>query len=151
MPVTVRPARPDDYDQWRPLWDGYNAFYERKGPTAVSEETTRTTWARFFDGYEPMHALVAESEGRLVGLVHYIFHRNTTMFGPTCYLQDLFTAKEARGKGVGRALIEGVYEKARAAGSPRVYWLTHETNKTAMALYDQVAKLSGFVVYRQDM
>jgi GNAT superfamily N-acetyltransferase len=73
------------------------------------------------------------------------------MFGPTCYLQDLFTAKEARGKGVGRALIEGVYEKARAAGSPRVYWLTHETNKTAMALYDQVAKLSGFVVYRQDM
>ena len=149
--LIVRPVTRADYDQWRPLWDGYNAFYKRVGPTAVSEEVTKTTWARFFDGYEPMHALVAESEGRLVGLVHYLLHRNTIMLGPVCYLQDLFTTEALRGMGVGRALIEAVYEKAKLAGSPRVYWHTHETNKTAMRLYDQIATHSGFVVYRKDM
>ena len=107
------------------------------------------TWSRFFDAYEPVHALVAESEGRLIGLTHYLFHRSTTAIQPNCYLQDLFTNAEARGKGVGRALIEGVYEAARAAGSPRVYWQTHETNETAMALYDKVAEKSGFIVYRK--
>jgi hypothetical protein len=90
---TIRPAARADYDQWLPLWDAYNAFYKRVGPTAVSAEVTQTTWARFFDGYEPMHALVAENEGRLVGLVHYLFHRNTIMLGPVCYLQDLFTTE----------------------------------------------------------
>ena len=149
--LIVRPVTRADYDQWRPLWDGYNAFYKRVGPTAVSEEVTKTTWARFFDGYEPVHALVAESEGRLVGLVHYLLHRNTIMLGPVCYLQDLFTDAALRGKGVGKALIEAVYEKAKLAGSPRVYWHTHETNTTAMRLYDQVAEHSGFVVYRKDL
>jgi GNAT superfamily N-acetyltransferase len=151
MTVTVRAVRAADYDQWLTLWEGYNAFYERKGPTAVPLEITQLTWSRFFDGYEPMHALVAEDGGKLVGLVHYLFHRNTTMRGPVTYLQDLFTDANARGKGVGKALIEGVYERARAAGSPRVYWLTHETNKTAMRLYDYVANHSGFVVYRKDV
>ena len=98
-----------------------------------------------------MHCLVAEQGARLIGLTHYIFHRNTTMVGPTCYLQDLFTTAEARGKGVGRALIEAVYERAKQAGSPRVYWQTHETNSTAMLLYDKVAQRSGFVVYRKDI
>lgn len=147
----VRPATPADYDGWRPLWDGYNAFYERVGPTAVSEDVTRLTWQRFFDAYEPMHALVAEADGRLIGMVHYIYHRNTTMVGPTCYLQDLFTAEAARGKGVGRALIEAVYAAARAAGSPRVYWQTHETNRTAQRLYDTIADKSGFIVYRKNV
>jgi len=151
MPLTVRPVTPADYDQWLPLWEGYNAFYKRVGPTAVPLEVTNMTWARFFDGYEPVHALVAEQDSKLVGLVHYLFHRNTIMLGPTCYLQDLFTALETRGKGVGKALIEGVYEKAKAQGSPRVYWHTHETNKTAMRLYDYVATHSGFVVYRKDL
>ncbi len=148
--TTVRVVRPADYEQWLPLWEGYNAFYERKGPTAIPLEMTQLTWSRFFDGYEPMHALVAEDGGRLVGLVHYLFHRNTIMRGPVCYLQDLFTDASTRGKGVGKALIEAVYEKAKEAGSPRVYWHTHETNKTAMRLYDYVAKHSGFVVYRKD-
>jgi GNAT superfamily N-acetyltransferase len=96
-----------------------------------------------------MHALVAESEGRLIGLTHYIFHRSTTSIQPNCYLQDLFTDEAGRGKGVGRALINGVYEAAKRAGSPRVYWLTHETNHTAMQLYDKVAEKSGFVMYRK--
>ena len=147
----IRPVTRADYDQWLPLWDGYNAFYQRVGPTAVPIEVTNMTWQRFFDGYEPMHALVAEDDGRLVGLVHYIFHRNTTMLGPVCYLQDLFTDPSQRGKGVGRALIEGVCGQARLAGSPRVYWHTHETNTTAMALYDKVAQHSGFVVYRKEI
>jgi GNAT superfamily N-acetyltransferase len=94
-----------------------------------------------------VHGLVAESDGRLLGLAHYIFHRSTTAIEPSCYLQDLFTSKAARGKGVGRALINGVCERAKFAGSPRVYWQTHETNSIAMRLYDWVAERSGFVVY----
>ena len=149
MSLTIRSVTRQDYDQWLPLWDGYNAFYGRSGPTALAPEITRVTWQRFFDAYEPVHALVAESDGRLLGLVHYLFHRSTTAIQPNCYLQDLFTSADARGKGVGRALIDGVYERARLAGSPRVYWLTHETNHTARQLYDKVAENSGFIVYRK--
>lgn len=145
MSLVVRAARPEDFEQWLPLWEGYNTFYENVAPEAV----TRTTWARFFDAYEPVHALVAESEGRLAGLVHYVFHRSTWMLGPTCYLQDLFADPSVRGQGVGRALIEGVYAAAREAGATRVYWLTHETNATAMQLYDRIAERSGFVQYRK--
>ena len=151
MPPIVRPVSRADFDQWLALWEGYNAFYKRTGPTAVPPEVTQTTWARFFDGYEPMHAMVAESEGKLVGLVHYLFHRNTTMLGPICYLQDLFTDGSLRGKGIGKALIEAVYDSARLVGSTRVYWHTHETNHTAMRLYDHVATHSGFVVYRKEL
>lgn len=149
--LAVRPIAPGDRAAWQPLWDGYNAFYGRSGPTALPAEITETTWARFFDDGEPVHALVAERDGRLVGIVHYLFHRSTTMIGPNCYLQDLFTDPEARGAGIGRALIEGVYERARTAGSTRVYWQTHETNKTAMRLYGQVATNGGFVVYSATM
>ena len=147
--VSIRPVRQDDFAAWKPLWDGYNAFYGRTGVTALPDEITRTTWARFFDGYEPMHALVAEAEGSLLGLVHYLFHRSTTALGPNCYLQDLYTLPAARGRGVGRALIEAVYEQARAAHCGRVYWQTQEGNATARRLYDQVAEQSGFIVYRK--
>jgi GNAT superfamily N-acetyltransferase len=145
--LTVRSVRLTDLPQWEALWEGYNTFYQRTVPS----EITRTTWGRFFDGYEPVHALVAEQDGRLLGLVHYLFHRSTTLIGPTCYLQDLFTAEGARGQGVGRALIESVYERARSAGSLRVYWQTQETNVTAMSLYDKVAERSGFLVYRKQL
>ena len=109
----------------------------------------RVLWPLGADGYEPVHALVAECGGELLGLTHYLFHRSTTAIEPTCYLQDLFTSAAARGKGVGRALIKGVYAQAQLAGSARVYWQTHETNHTAMLLYDKVAEKSGFVVYRR--
>jgi GNAT superfamily N-acetyltransferase len=145
----IRFVTPGDYDQWLPLWDGYNAFYGRSGPTALAPEITAMTWARFFDAYEPVHGLVAEAGGQLVGLTHYLFHRSTTAIAPSGYLQDLFTSEAARGKGVGRALIDGVYRQAKLAGSPRVYWQTHQTNLTAMQLYDKVAERSGFVVYRK--
>ena len=147
--VSIRPVRQDDFAAWKPLWDGYNAFYGRTGVTALPDEITRTTWARFFDGYEPMHALVAEAEGSLLGLVHYLYHRSITALGPNCYLQDLYTLPAARGRGVGRALIEAVYEQARAAHCARVYWQTQEGNATARRLYDQVAEQSGFIVYRK--
>jgi GNAT superfamily N-acetyltransferase len=145
--LTIRPVRPEDYPSWCPLWDGYNAFYGRSGPTALPEAVTAQTWARFFDAYEPVHALVAERDGHLVGLAHYLFHRTTTRIEPNCYLNDLFTDPDVRGAGVGRALIDGVFAAADAAGVTGIYWLTHETNATAMRLYDQVATRSGFIRY----
>jgi GNAT superfamily N-acetyltransferase len=149
--VTIRSVAPTDFHQWLVLWEGYNVFYSRVGPAAVPAEVTKMTWARFFDSYEPVEAVVAERGGQLLGLAHYIFHRNTTMLGPTCYLQDLFTAEAARGLGIGRALINCVYDRAKAAGSTRVYWQTHKTNVTAQKLYDKVAESSGFIVYRKDI
>ena len=147
--LRIRPAARSDFEQWLPLWDGYNAFYGRSGPTALSPDITRMTWARFFDAYEPVHCLVADSGGRLLGLTHYLFHRSTTAIEPVCYLQDLFTDASARGKGIGGALINEVYREARQAGAARVYWQTHETNCTARALYDKLAERSGFIVYRR--
>lgn len=147
--IVIRVAAQDDLAAWQELWDGYNTFYGRVGETALPSQVTATTWARFFDADEPMHALVAERSGRLLGLAHFLFHRSTSALGPNCYLQDLFTVEESRGKGVGRALVMAVYEHAKSAGAARVYWQTHETNTIAMRLYDQIADKSGFIVYRK--
>lgn len=147
----VRPIRSDDFRAWKPLWDGYNAFYGRSGETALPEAVTQITWQRFFDPQEPVFALVLESKGQLLGLANYLFHRSTTRVELTCYLQDLFTAEPARGQGVGRALIEGVYAQARAAGITRVYWQTHESNAAGRALYDRLARHSGFLVYAHEV
>lgn len=144
--LTVRPLRPADRPAWDVLWAGYLAFYECDLPPAVTE----ITWARFFDPAEPMEALVAEDGDRLVGLVHMVFHPSTWVAGTTCYLEDLFVAEAGRGRGVGRALIEATAERARARGAERLYWLTHETNTTAQALYDRVARRSGFVHYLRE-
>lgn len=145
--VHVRPVRQDDEQAWRPLWIGYNAFYGREGDTALAPEITQATWERFFDPNEPVFALVAESQGKLLGITHYLFHRSTTRLELTCYLQDLFTDDRERGRGVGRSLIEGVVGAATAAGIERVYWHTHETNTPGRLLYDKVAKHHGFIVY----
>ena len=147
--TAVRGIEKHDYDQWLSLFAGYNAFYGRAGATALPVEVIETTWQRFLEPTEPVHALVAEHNGVLVGLAHYLFHRSTTQIQSTCYLQDLFTSEQARGAGVGRKLILAVYDRALASGSPRVYWQTHETNETAMRLYNQVAERSGFIVYRK--
>jgi GNAT superfamily N-acetyltransferase len=151
QPILIRPIRRADLEAWQALWNGYNAFYGREGPTALSPEITRVTWERFFEPSEPVFALVAESEGGLVGLTHYLFHRSTTRIELTCYLQDLFTLPAARGQGVGRALIQGVYEAARSEGIKRVYWQTHESNAAGRQLYDKVAKHFGFIVYAHDV
>jgi GNAT superfamily N-acetyltransferase len=149
--VDIRPVQRADFSEWKALWDGYNAFYGRSGATALAPEITETTWARFFDPHEPMHALVAEISGRIVGLTHFLYHRSTIQINTTCYLSDLFTADAVRGQGIGGALIRAVYEHAKQAGSPRVYWQTHETNAVARRLYDGLAERSGFIVYRRSL
>jgi len=149
--MKIRDLERSDYAAWLPLWNGYNAFYGRSGPTALPVEVTETTWQRFFDAREPVYALVAELDGSLIGLTHYLFHRSTTLIGPICYLQDLYTAPERRRTGVGRALIEAVYQRAQDSGSLRVYWQTHETNLVAQRLYEQLAERSGFIVYRKNL
>ena len=143
--MNIRMAVQADFAQWLPLWQGYQTFYK----VAIAEEVTAQTWARFMDPAEPMHCAVAEVDGRLVGMVHYIYHRSCWTAGDYVYLQDLFANAEVRGKGFGRALIEHVYAAATAAGAARVWWLTHESNTTAMQLYDRIADKSGFVQYRK--
>ncbi len=118
--LLIRQVRKDDFQQWKHLWDGYNAFYGRKDATALPDEITRSTWTRFFDSYEPVHALVAEQSGQLLGLVHFIFHRSTISIQPTCYLQDLFTARRLVAKALaGRSFRKstGVPTKLAALGS----------------------------------
>lgn len=147
----IRPVQQQDLAGWKPLWDGYNAFYGRSGATALPAKITKLTWNRFFDPAEPVFALVAEAEGKLVGFTHYLFHRTTTRTELICYLEDLFTLPAERGKGIGRALIEGVYAEARRKGVRQVYWQTHVTNEPGRLLYDQVAEHLGFIVYSQDV
>lgn len=143
---SILPLAPADFADWLPLWQAYLTFYK----TSVSDEVTRTTFARLTSWAEPMGGFIARDEsGQAIGLVHWITHRSCWTIGDYCYLQDLIVAPQARNRGVGRALIEAVYEKARALGCSRVHWLTQETNATAMRLYDQVADRSGFVQYRK--
>ncbi len=148
---SIRALRRDDYAQWRPLWDGYNEFYGRSGATALPEPITAATWERFFSAAEPVHALVAAERNEVIGLVHFLYHRSTTRLGDVCYLQDLYTKESHRGRGAGRQLIQAVYEAARRANSTRVYWTTHTTNLAGRALYDQVAKHLGFIVYVHEL
>jgi len=149
--VSIRPIEASDYKQWRPLWDGYNAFYGREGETALPESITQATWGRFFSPTEPVHALVVVEESNVVALVHFLFHRSTTRLNDVCYLQDLFTAASHRGRRIGQQLIEAVYVAARAQGSSRVYWQTHVTNTAGRALYDKVARHAGFIVYSHEL
>ena len=145
--VVVRPVGRDERAAWEPLWNGYLKFYKATLPP----ENSDIAWTRLHDPGEPMHLLGAYVDGKLMGIVHYLFHRSTWMPDDYCYLQDLFVAEGTRGLGLGRALIEAVYEKAREAGSTRVYWLTHETNAPARLLYDQVAENLGFIQYRKNV
>ncbi|MCY1497850.1 Acetyltransferase (GNAT) family protein [compost metagenome] len=143
--LEIRPLTPDDHEVWMQLWKGYQRFYN----TEIDDATSAVTWQRFLDPAEPMHAALAWQDGQAVGLVHWVFHRSTWTQGDYCYLQDLFVAKGLRGGGVGRKLIEHVYAQAQAHGASRVHWLTHETNATAMLLYERIAQRSGFVQYRK--
>jgi GNAT superfamily N-acetyltransferase len=151
--VQIRAIQKSDQEGWRPLWDAYNAFYGREGPTALPESITAATWSRFFDPAEPVFASVAEDGGELVGLVHYLYHRSTSRLNGVCYLQDLYTVPARRGQGIARRLIQSVYDAARDAGSGRVYWHTQHFNTTARLLYDKVASHDngGFIVYIKEL
>ncbi len=143
--LTIRPIHAGERAAWEPLWRGYLAFYK----SSQTMEAMDVTWARLHDPAEPMFGLGAEAGGRLIGIVHYLYHRSFWTVGDYCYLQDLFVDPSARGQGVGRALIEAVEREARAAGASRVHWLTQEGNSTARALYDKLAERSGFIQYRK--
>lgn len=144
MSIVVRALTATDRAAWEPLWQGYLTFYA----TTLPEAQTDLTWQRLHDPLVPLHALGAFDGERLLGIVHYLYHVSAWTRGPYCYLQDLFTAPDARGRGVGRALIEAVYAAAQTAGADRVYWLTQEDNAVARSLYDRVARASGFIQYR---
>lgn len=149
--MNIRPPVETDFEQWCHLWRQYNEFYGRVGATALTDKIVQKTWERFFDKSEPVYCLVAEQGEQLVGLAHYLFHINTITIEPTCYLQDLFSLPNKRGKGIGRALLTEFYEQAKRAGTLSVYWHTHADNKEAMRLYDKMAQNTDFVVYRKSL
>ena len=144
--LSIRALRPEDRPEWAELWRAYLEFYETSVPGAVYD----STFARLLgDDPRDFNALVAESGGRLVGLTHYLFHRHAWKIEEVCYLQDLYAVPDMRGRGVGRALIEGVYAAADAAGAPTVYWLTQDFNETARKLYDRIGVLTPFIKYQR--
>lgn len=146
MPVTIRGLRPEDRDAWQKLWTAYLEFYK----STVPDEVYDVTFARLLgDDPQDYTCLVAEVDGQLVGLTHYVFHRHNWRIENVVYLQDLYAVPEARGKGVGRALIEAVYEAADAAGCPSVYWTTQDDNHTAQQLYDRIASKTNFIKYQR--
>ncbi|MGW4208605.1 N-acetyltransferase family protein [Lentzea sp. NPDC004789] len=140
--IEIGPLGAADRGRWQELFEGYNTFYQRTLPPETYDEK----WQAFQDD-KIIHALCARDGGTLVGITHFFRHPSTS--GPdVCYLQDLFTAPEARGRGVGRALVEAVAEWAQRQGCGRVYWHTSEWNETARRLYDQIAEKTPFVTYR---
>jgi GNAT superfamily N-acetyltransferase len=143
--MNIRPLKLTDKAEWLPLWQGYQAFYK----TDIPSTTTDITFSRFLNEAEPMFAFVAEDDGHLIGMVHYIFHRSCWTVNDYVYLQDLYVHSDIRGKGVGRKLIEAVYEEATRKGASRVHWLTQEDNNPARFLYDTIADRTGFIQYRK--
>jgi GNAT superfamily N-acetyltransferase len=143
MSLDIRAPIEADHAAWLPLWRAYQVFYKVDLPEAA----TTTLWARLLDPTEPVYAALAWRDGKAVGLAHWLTHRSTWSVADFCYLHDLYVAPETRLGGVGRALIEHVYAAAKADGCDRVYWLTHETNATAQALYNKVAVKTGFIHY----
>ncbi len=148
MSTTIRPLHASDHTAWHRLWTAYLEFYG----ASVPEEVYAATFSRLL-GLDPQDfsCLIAEVDGRPVGLAHYLFHRHGWKIENTCYLQDLYVAPEARGTGLGRALIEAVYAAADAAGAPSVYWLTQDFNHNARQLYDRVAKVTPFIRYNRPL
>lgn len=144
-PSTTRPLRKEDEESWLRLWKGYQKFYN----VDIAHETSQLTFQRLLDAAEPMHcALAIDGSDAPVGLVHWIYHRSNWTVGDYCYLQDLYVDNGSRGCGHGQRLIKAVYSAADEAGAARVYWLTHESNREAMKLYDRIAQRSGFIQYR---
>ena len=144
--VIVRALRAEDEDAWRVLWKDYLAFYETSVPDAVYTSTFNRLLG---DDPRDFSALVAEHDGRVVGLTHYLFHRHAWKIEEVCYRQDLYALPDMRGKGIGRALIEAVYAAADRAGAPTVYWLTQAFNDTARQLFDRIGVVTPFIKYQR--
>lgn len=142
--VTIESAEQKDYASWLPLWINYQTFYQ----TIISDEVTKLTWERFLTPSEPVYCAVAKYNGKIVGLVHYLFHRSTWAESNYCYLEDLFVSEDVRGQHIGKQLIEYVQQQAKKHHTSRLYWHTHETNLRGQRLYDWVAKKSGMIEYQ---
>ncbi|RXT52523.1 hypothetical protein B6S44_17280 [Bosea sp. Tri-44] len=145
--LAVRPLEAADRSDWEQLWIGYHAHGPFGGPPPPPA-VTEATFARVLAG-DPMLALVAVQDGGLVGIVHAVLHPVTSSDKPACFLNDLFVAERARRCGVGRRLVESLYDLARAKGAFRVYWHMQVANATAAKLYDSVASRSGHTVFRR--
>lgn len=143
----IRPVTAEDHDAWLPLWHAYLTFYK----TTLADAVTQSTWQRFLDTNESTNAALAWQDGKAVGMVHFIYHRSNWSINNACYLQDLLVVPEQRGTGVGRKLIEYVYATAKADGADKVHWLTHETNATAIQLYERIAERPGFIQFRKPL
>lgn len=143
--VQIRPVTEQDHAVWLPLWQAYLTFYKTELPDTV----IASTWQRFLDPAEPTNAALAWQEGKAIGMVHFIYHRSNWSIANACYLQDLLVAPEQRGTGVGRLLIEHVYTTAKADNCDKVHWLTHETNATAIQLYEHIAQRPGYIQFRK--
>ncbi|WP_299154200.1 GNAT family N-acetyltransferase [uncultured Tateyamaria sp.] len=146
--IHMRSINSDDRKQWEELWAAYNAFYGREGETALSATVISITWERLLNPKEPVFGLVAEKSDALIGLAHFVFHRNLIQTSDTCYMQDLFTAPDARGSGVAQRLIKKIGETCRKHGVSDIYWHTHSDNVDARRLYDRIATNTDFLVYR---
>ncbi|MBF8758039.1 GNAT family N-acetyltransferase [Pseudomonas guariconensis] len=145
--VTLRPVSANDHAAWLALWQAYLHFYE----TELADEVSTSTWQRLLDANEPTHSALAWVDGKAVGMVNWIYHRSNWSIENACYLQDLYVNTDQRGLGIGRQLIEHVYATAKAANCIKVHWLTHETNATAIRLYEQVAERPGFIQFRKGL
>lgn len=141
----IRLVSADDHAAWLPLWQAYLRFYNTELPQAVSQ----STWQRLLDDREQTHGALAWNGDTAVGLVHFIYHRSNWSIENSCYLQDLLVTEHSRGTGVGRQLIEFVYTTAKADGCCKVHWLTHETNATAIQLYERIAERPGYIQFRK--
>ena len=144
MTLTIRAIEEKDKDQWLKLWAGYLEFYK----STISSEQTELTWKRLINNELKMFGFVAESEEGVIGFTHCLFRPSTWTETDYCYLEDLFVDPNIRGKGIGRALMNKVFELAKEKKSKRVYWTTQEFNKTARVLYDSITPVSEFVQYR---
>ncbi|MCW9033074.1 MAG: GNAT family N-acetyltransferase [Alphaproteobacteria bacterium] len=142
--MKIRPIASTDRPRWQELWQGYLDFYK----ATLAPEITDTLWDRLHSPEVPINGLVAEnSDGQVIGLLHYVIHLNTWNSSSICYLEDLYVDENIRGSGAGKALIEALRVEVKKQGWGRLYWMTDTKNDRARGLYDKLAKLTDYVRY----
>lgn len=131
----LRPATPADTDAMLDLVHAL-ALYE-KAPNAVEMAAPMLREALF--GTTPLaRAVVAENDGRLVGLAIYYTSFSTWTGRGGLYLEDLFVKPEARGRGIGKALLRHLAREAARLGCARLEWSVLDWNQPAIAFYQSL-------------
>src|SRR5947209_13827355 len=139
--LDIRRLQTSDRSAWERMFRAYLDFYG----TSIEPAAYDDAWSALLADSK-IHARTAWVDGRMSGLAHFLVHGHSHA-NDLCYLQDLFTAPEARGRGVARALIAYVTEWARARHCSGLCWQTHVSNMRARGVYAQVAEHQGFIVY----